>query len=178
MSGQPPAVATLWQRPDRPMCPMRPIPGRYGRSGRGRTHLHFSHEVEGLVGKFPRGGSSPLGRIRSDLPSGWSTRTADSTSRLRRNSRAIQTAGWQGHQEPSRGRYVPPQPPQDRTGLGPLAPADAHHCPSGGQAAHSFHTGLDDAPSPTVRLAVRLVDRSTSWSEPLELTRRGRNSGR
>jgi predicted RNA binding protein YcfA (HicA-like mRNA interferase family) len=58
------SVATLWQRPDRAICPMRPIYGRYGRSGRGRTYLHFSHGVEGLVSLTARGGSSPLKRMQ------------------------------------------------------------------------------------------------------------------
>jgi hypothetical protein len=38
-----------------------------GRSGRPRTYLGGMCEVEGLVGRFPRGGSSPLGRIRFGL---------------------------------------------------------------------------------------------------------------
>jgi hypothetical protein len=39
--------------------------GRYGRSERSWTYLHFLYKVEGLVRGFPGGGSSPLGRTKT-----------------------------------------------------------------------------------------------------------------
>jgi hypothetical protein len=43
--------------------------GRFGRSGSRQTYLASLHEVEGLVGLTPRGGSSPLERIGSSWKS-------------------------------------------------------------------------------------------------------------
>jgi hypothetical protein len=66
-SALPSFVATLWQHSDRPIRPIRPRTAQNGRCGRRRTHMARANKVEGLVGRFPRGGSSPLGRIETAL---------------------------------------------------------------------------------------------------------------
>jgi hypothetical protein len=60
----------------------------FGRFGRSCKHLSSVYEVEGLVGRFPRGGSSPLERMRS----GWKSMV----SRPRAAACAVPTGGpWQ-----------------------------------------------------------------------------------
>jgi hypothetical protein len=68
------AVATSWQHSVLQLRPMCPPTSAIGRSRRRRTYLARVYEVEGLVGSFPRGGSSPLERMRSGWKSGMSHR--------------------------------------------------------------------------------------------------------
>ncbi len=75
------SVATSWQHPYRPICPMRPESGRYGRSRRRWTYLHFLYKVEGLVDHLVRGGSSPLKRIEGAAADGIGFSADEATMR-------------------------------------------------------------------------------------------------
>ncbi len=84
-------VATSWQHPYRPMCPMRPESGRYRRFGRHWAYLHFLYKVEGLVLCIEGGGSSPLGRMENAcrLPGNRAHRRAGSPQYARARVRGI-----------------------------------------------------------------------------------------
>ena len=72
--GSVPLVATSWQHSLSRCVRCVRESAQIGRSGRRRIHLAAVYKVEGLVGSFPRGGSSPLERMGFGWKSGGSHR--------------------------------------------------------------------------------------------------------